>query len=186
MPVQSGAMSAGDALRRIGRGDPDAIQAILDEFGQPLLNYLYRMLGDSWAADDLLQETMVKLIRNAGEIRDEASLKTWLYSVAHNLAVAHLRRKGVERRNRPEAPDGPARPEESLDRTERIEAVQKAVDQIDEPFKTAFILCEMQGLDHESASKIMGCSLKTVSSRLYRAWDRFRALMKPYLLGHGK
>jgi RNA polymerase sigma-70 factor (ECF subfamily) len=174
-------MPSGHLLERLQKGELDAIQSVLDLYGQPLLNYLYRMVGDRWMADDLLQEIMVKLIQNAGSIRDEHSLKTWLYAVAHNHAVGFLRHKKVERTNLPEAPNPPATPTENADRREKIEAVQRAVDSLEEPFKPAFILCEMQGMDHESAARVMECSLKTVSSRLYRAWEKMRVLLRAYL-----
>jgi RNA polymerase sigma-70 factor (ECF subfamily) len=178
-------MEPGPLLTRLRGGDLDAIQAVLDEFGGMLLAYLARMVNDRWAADDLLQDVMVKLIRNAGSIRDEKSLKTWLYSVARNEAVTYLRKHRAEKRNLPEPAVGPESPMEDADRRERIEAVQRAIDALEEPFRTAFVLCEMQGMDHESAARIMECSVKTVSTRLYRAWEKFRTLMRPYLSGTG-
>lgn len=174
-------MDSGHLLQRLRDGELDAIQAVLDQYGQALLTYLYRMLGDRWTADDLLQEIMVKLIQNAGSIRDEKSLKTWLYAVAHNHALGYLRHKKVERTHRPEPPAAPATPVETADRREKVEAVQRAIEQLEEPFKTAFILCEMQGMDHENAARVMECSLKTVSSRLYRAWEKMRVLLRAIL-----
>lgn len=176
-------VDAAGLLGKLAQGDLESIQFVLDQHGQPLLNYLHRMIGDRSAADDLLQEVMVKLIQSAGSIRDEKSLKTWLYTVARNHAVSYLRHRKAVRQNLPEPPAEPMRPDDHADRRERAEAVQRAVDSLDEPFRTAFVLCEMQGMDHENASRIMGCSVKTVSTRLYRAWDRFRGLIKPYLSG---
>jgi len=170
-----------ERLARLRDGDADSLRGVIDEFGPKLLNFVYRMVGDRSAAEDLTQEVFVKLLSHADEIRDERLLGTWLYSVARNHSINHLRSRKTAQRNRPEPPAEPSRPDEAAGRRELAEAVQRALDGLEEPFRTTFVLCVMQEMSYEEAAQAMSCSVKTVSSRLFRARDKFRELMRPYL-----
>lgn len=170
-----------ERLARLCDGDPGGLQSVIDEYGPRLLNFVYRMVGDRWAAEDLTQEVFLKLMTHAKEIRDERYLGTWLYSVARNHAINHLRRRRTAQRNPPEPAAEPVPPDQAAGRRELAGAVQRALDSLDEPFRTTFVLCVMQEMSYEAAARAMGCSVKTVSSRLFRARDKFRQLMRPFL-----
>jgi RNA polymerase sigma-70 factor (ECF subfamily) len=75
----------------------------------------------------------------------------------------------------------PSRPDQVAQRREMLAAVEEAIAALPEKFREAFLLCEMQGLSYEEAAAALGCPLKTVSTRLFRARNRFRKMIETHL-----
>lgn len=80
-----------DLLRRCARGDAAAYRELVERLEKPLVNFLYRFVGERHAAEDLFQETFVRVVRSVGEFRPEASLSTWIFTIARNLALDYLK-----------------------------------------------------------------------------------------------
>ena len=78
---------------RLRRGDAGAFEALFDAYAKPLLGYLTRMLQDRAAAEDALQETMIRVYRRIGHYREEGAFRAWIYRIATNLALTELRRR---------------------------------------------------------------------------------------------
>ena len=94
-----------ELLRRCARGDAAAYRELVERLEKPLINFIYRFVGERHAAEDLFQETFVRVIRGLGEFRPDASLTTWIYTIARNLALDHLK---ARRRHREVSLDHPA------------------------------------------------------------------------------
>lgn len=170
-----------ELVDRLKKGDEAAFREAVDRYGERILNFIYQMIGDRAAAEDLAQDVFVKLYMKAGRIRQASALSTWLYTTARNAAINYLRHRGVVQRVTPIPPRDPATPPAAAESTELRQVIEDAIARIEEPFREALVLCVLQGLSYNEAAAVMGCSPKTVSSRLFRARERFRQLLRPYL-----
>lgn len=92
-------------LRRCARGDVAAYRELVERLEKPLVNFIFRFVGERHVAEDLFQETFVRVVRRLGEFDPRASLSTWIYTIARNLALDHLKAK---RRHREVALDSAA------------------------------------------------------------------------------
>ena len=176
--------------------ETDALQAVafnrvMAEHANALKAFAARMLGDEVAAEDVAQDAFLAYYRHQHEVPDNA-VRPWLFRVARNLCLDQLRRRkfklrlfrDVSRDDEFEMVPVDAqgnRPEEDAQGEEAREAIEKAIAGLPERFREAFVLCEVQGLSYEEAAGIMGCPVKTVSTRLFRARQRFRAAVANHI-----
>jgi RNA polymerase sigma-70 factor, ECF subfamily len=165
------------------QGDEYAFEVLVTRYQNKLVNYLNRLIHDYEMAVDLAQEAFIRVYRNANRYKGEYQFSTWLYRIATNLAIDEMRRR--ERKGRfffynvkegfqqddgtQSLPDLRYSPEKSLDRTEKLERLQAAVDSLPEKYRFAFILKEVQELSYQEISKVLRISLGTVKSRVHRA-----------------
>ena len=165
------------------QGDEYAFEVLVTRYQNKLVNYLNRLIHDYEMAVDLAQEAFIRVYRNANRYKGEYQFTTWLYRIATNLAIDQMRRR--ERKGRfffynvkesfqqddgtRSLPDLRYSPEKSLDRTEKLERLQAAIDSLPEKYRFAFILKEVQELSYQEISKVLRISLGTVKSRVHRA-----------------
>ena len=162
-----------------------AFNRAMAEHADSLKAFAARMLGDELAAEDVAQDAFLALYRHMHQVPDNA-VRPWLFRVTRNLCLDLLRRRKFKLRLfRDVARDDdfelvPADrtsldPAEQAHTEEAREAIEAAIQALPARFREAFLLCEVQGLSYEEAAGIMGCPVKTVSTRLFRARQRFRA-----------
>ncbi|MCB9833000.1 MAG: sigma-70 family RNA polymerase sigma factor [Planctomycetes bacterium] len=177
---------------RVAEGDSGAYETLYQRYKSRILTFVMRYVGDRDWAEDLCQETFLRLYRNPRAFDPRNRFSTWLFTVARNLAIDFLRRKrpatsidaGEDGDYRIE-PAGPEA-ERPVDRTlmrELERRVQDNLNALSDKLREVFILCAMQGLSYEEVAQIVGCPAKTVSSRLARARERFAQSFDPYLAG---
>ena len=169
--------------------DTDALQTaafnrVMAEHSSALKAFAARMLGDELAAEDTTQDAFLAYYRHIHAVPENA-VRPWLFRVTRNLCLDQLRRRkfklrlfrDVQRDDDFElvpADVKGTRPDEAAHTEEARAAIEKAIENLPPRFREAFLLCEVQGLSYEEASGIMGCPVKTVSTRLFRARQRFR------------
>lgn len=169
---------------------PDALELVafnraMAEHADGLKSYAARMLNDSLLAEDVTQDSFLALYRHLSQV-PTAAFRPWLYRVCRNLCLDHLRRRKFKLRlfrdltrddDRPIVPvdEFGDRPDQIAQTREAKQAIDEAIEKLPTRFREAFLLCEIQGLSYEDAASILGCPVKTVSTRLFRARQRFRA-----------
>ena len=168
--------------------EPDALALVafnraLTEHADGLKTFAARMLGDPLAAEDVAQDAFLALYRHLEQVPASA-FRPWLYRVARNLCLDQIRRRkfrlrlfrDVETDDRPHVPADPRsdRPDQIAEAREARERIETAIQELPQRFREAFLLCELQGLSYEDAAAIVGCPVKTVSTRLFRARQRFK------------
>jgi RNA polymerase sigma-70 factor (ECF subfamily) len=176
----AGAVHDSELVSRAASGDRAAWAQLVDRYLGPVSGYAWHMLGDRGEAEDVAQETFVRLM---GKVADwdadgAASLKTWLYRVAINLCIDR-RRKVVPLpvAELPEVPDIHAPgAEERLDR-ERV--VREALDRLPERQRAVLTLVYYQGLSNGEAAAALRISVEAVESLLARARRALRAMLMP-------
>lgn len=171
----------------VARGDEDAFRALMGRHKRAVLNYLFRFVGDEAWAEDLAQETFVRVFRHASRYDAERSFSIWVLRIARNLAFDHLRARKTEARaltavqaqTRESAPAN-AGPEALALRREAERALEAALASLPENFRDVLVLCDVQGLSYQEAAEITETPVKTVSTRLFRARNELRRAYREY------
>jgi len=176
-------------MERLAHGHDAALNALMERHSGPVFQFLYRMLGDEQDANDLTQETFVRIYRHR-ERFDGGKFTTWLYTIAGNLARNEYRRRGrhpvVSLNAKSDDSEGtlnnvlPASnpgPREAAEAQEQHEAVRAAVAELPEELREALVLCEWEEMSAADAAAVLQTTSRAVESRLYRA----RRLLKEKL-----
>ncbi len=165
--------------------DPEFQRQALEHL-DALYNFAVYLTRNGSEAEDLVQETYLRAFRFSHRFQPGTHLKAWLFQILRNtfLTFYHQRERepalsedGIPDGSRPmfhEAPDPGRTSVETRADLERVLA------QVPEEFRTAFLLAEMEGLPLEDVAHIMGCPVGTVKSRIFRAKERLRELLKDY------
>ena len=160
-------------------GDENAYIILVNRYKDKLINFIYHYLKDSESAEDIVQETMIKLYQKKHYYKEIAKFSTWLYTIAKNLANTELRK----RKNRKitllshfskddktyEIPSDDLEIGQQVQTDVVNEIIKKAVNQLSEKFKTVIILRDIQEISYEEISEIIGIPIGTVKSRINRA-----------------
>jgi len=176
-------------------GEKRAFGELVERYQVRLLNFIYRTIGDRDRAEDLVQETFVRVYRHLHRFDQSKKFSTWVYTIASNLAKNELRnrsrnplvlfqtiKKNWEADHRPlEWEDNTYRPDDLYRKRHLREMVERAVAQLPEHHRVVFVLREMEGKTYEEISEITGVNLGTVKSRLNRARNNFAQIIGPML-----
>ncbi len=172
-------------VRRLKARDPRAFEMLVERYQEPVLNFLYRMIGNRLEAEDLAQEVFIAVFKKIDSFRGEASLQTWIYRIASN--DVKNRRKYMGRRPFDTLPPGigadraadddggsvmstrPSRPDELLEGYQMERRIQRAIGELEEEQRLILVLRDIQNETYDSIAEITGLALGTVKSRLHRA-----------------
>lgn len=161
---------------------PPSFQQVAQELSQPLLRYLHRYAGDRAAADDLLQETLLRIARGLPEFAGRASLKTWAFSIATHVAADYFRKpeRSLQILEVDEAtPSFDIRDtDERLIVDEMNACVRQVIDGLPEDYRSALVLHDLEGLTAEQIAEICGCSLASAKIRIHRARLRLKEALR--------
>jgi len=168
--------SDGELLRRCRTGDQAAWGDLVARHTRRVFGLAYRFVGRVDEAEDLTQETFVKVYQNLDRYNEtDGSFPTWLMTVARNQAIDHYRRRKEERLRRTDEPDGMdtlTSPEEGphrkMEREERVQMVRRGLRTLPLDLREPLVLCDLQGLPYEEAATILQIPLGTVKSRINR------------------
>ena len=174
-----------DLVRRVGQGDPAAIQAMVARKLPRMLALAQRMLGDAVEAEDVAQEALVRAWRQAPRwVGGKAKFDTWLHRVALNLCYDRLRRRREtptdsvpERRD-----EGPA-PDRGLIAADTGAAVNRALAALPERQREAIVLCHYQELSNIEAAALMQVSVEALESLLSRGRRALRTALASHRPG---
>jgi RNA polymerase sigma-70 factor (ECF subfamily) len=181
-------------MERLAAGHDAALNDLMERHATPLFHFLCRMLGNEDDANDLAQETFVRVFRARRNFRTNEIFSTWLYTIAANLARNHFRWRSRHPNVSLEAESPgsgqtlgstiPARdpaPNEQTLVAERASAVRAAVGRLPDDMREAIVLCEWEERSVAEAAAILETTPKAVESRLYRARQILRERLKSWL-----
>jgi RNA polymerase sigma-70 factor (ECF subfamily) len=174
-------------------GDQRAFGELVRRYDTRLLNFVYRTIGDRERAQDLVQETFVRVYRHIERFDLSKKFSTWIYTIASNLAKNELRnrsrnplvlfqtiKKNWDADHRPlEWEDTQYKPDDLFRKRHLREKVEEAVKELPEHHRIVFVLRELEGKTYEEIAEITGCNLGTVKSRLNRARNNFAQIIAP-------
>jgi RNA polymerase sigma-70 factor, ECF subfamily len=173
-----------ELMQRTAKGDPSAFRSLSDEHLGSIMNFAYRMLHDRAEAQDIAQETFLRLWKDAGRYEPRARVGTWLHRIAHNLCIDRLRR-GKERPS-DLLDEQPSSQElgELLAEKRTADAVELALASLPERQRAAIVLVYHQGLANTDAAEVMGVGVDALESLLARGRQGLRQKLA-YLSGEG-
>jgi len=161
------------------QGDQSAIEKLYHRFKTPVFNLAYRYTRDGAAAEDILQDVFIKVFTHIDDITSAATFPAWVYRVAINASLSHLRVRNRHRIVPLAAIEG--RLEEAsydADTSHLRKPIEDAVETLSERLKSVFLLHDVQGFKHEEIAGILGCSTGTSKSYLFKARMRIRKRLK--------
>jgi RNA polymerase sigma-70 factor, ECF subfamily len=167
-----------ELMRRTASGDAAAFRALADLHLSKIMNFAYRMLHDRAEAEDVAQESFLRLWKEAGRFEGKAKVSTWLHTVAHNLCIDRLRRR--REKPMPEAIDEARSSNEPgglLDRKRTAAVVEEALAQLPERQRAAITLVHYQGLGNIEAAEVLGVEVEAIESLLARGRRALRAAL---------
>ena len=171
-------MTADDAdlVGRARAGDQIAFARLFEQYHQPILNYLHRMLGDRALAEDLTQDTFIKAYNALQSTRDDLAFKPWLYRIAHNTAISSLRRKKIVQWI-PFGPSHDTAHNRSVEGTVgRREDIQQVLDKLPRHYAAVLLLRHYQGLSLAETAAALDITENAAKLRLFRARKAFAEL----------
>ena len=165
-----------------------AFEVLVHRYKNPLMNFVYRFLGDYESCTDVVQETMIRLYRNKDSYKSVAKFSTWIYTIAGNLARTEYQRRrrrnffsinsyGEENENY-EIPDERYRPDVITDSGIKDKIIQEALLQVSASYREAVILRDIQEMSYEEIAEIMGITVGTVKSKINRGRAQLQILLK--------
>ncbi len=177
------ALEVDEVVWRAQRGDRVAFGELFRRHRSDVARLVFRMLGPTSDADDVIQEVFLQVHRSLGEFRGQAKFSTWLHRVTVNV-VLMVRRAA---RSRPvfvgepladQEPDRGLAPDEGAARQARIEAFRRLLDRLPDKKRTVFILLEIEGLPPAEIAEIVGAPVLTVRTRLFYARRELAEMMR--------
>lgn len=181
-------------VERARHGNGEAFAELARRHRERIYALMIRMTRNHCDADDLTQEAFLTAYRGLGSFNGRSSFYTWLYRIAVNLSLNHLKKRGRDKGsvsfderlfggNEPRSPG--SSPEETSVRVELGERLERAIDGLPDLFKATFLLVTRQGLSHAEAAAVLGCTEKTISWRMHKARKKLRASLAPFAGGGG-
>ena len=173
-----------DLVTRAVAGREESFEELVRRYQRPIAAYVYRMVGDYEAALDLTQEVFIKVYNSLSRYRSEFKFSTWIYKIAHNCAVDHLRRYGTREQSLTAEFEGEPRelpiksrrlsPEQESERRERREEIEHVVGQLPSAYRELILLRHSHDMSYDEIAEVTGLPLGTVKNRLFRAREVMR------------
>jgi RNA polymerase sigma-70 factor (ECF subfamily) len=173
-----------DVVARCRRGEIGAFEELYKRYGSRVYTVAYRMTGSAADAEDLVQDVFLQAYRRLDSYRGEAALGTWLHRLAVNACLDYVRSKQGRRQRVTDAMEdldaleapaaGPWRAGAELDRLD----LDRAIAQLPPSYRRAFLLHDVEGLEHHEVGAVLGIAEGTSKSLLFKARTRLRTLLR--------
>jgi RNA polymerase sigma-70 factor (ECF subfamily) len=158
-----------ELMRRTANGDAAAFRKLADEHLTKIMNFAYRLLHNRTDAEDVAQETFLRLWKDANRYEPKARVTTWLHRIAHNLCVDRLRGKREQPSEALDEERSSLEPGGLLDRKELATEVERALAELPERQRAAITLVHYQGLTNLEAADVLAVGVEALESLLARA-----------------
>jgi len=179
-----------DVVTRAKQGDEAAYRELLRRYERPVFALLYRMVRDRALAEDLAQDTFVKILNGLRSYRPEFKFSSWVFKIANNAAIDHLRRRAVDTISLHGSPDAvtperiaattldlPDRRETPLEEVEARElgsAIERAIGRLRPEYRSCILLRHVEGHSYDEISQMLDLPLGTVKTYIHRARNELR------------
>ncbi|PYV44641.1 MAG: RNA polymerase subunit sigma-24 [Acidobacteria bacterium] len=176
-----------ELMLKVKHGDRDAFSVLVQRYRKPLMNFIYRFTANLAESEDLTHDVFLKVFQSAPKYEPKASLCTWLYRIATNAALNHLRDRIPQlscsleddleegsNHTRNEIRDPRGLIEDELIEQERVDQIRKAVAGLPENQRLALILTKYQELSLKETAEVLKCSEAAVKSLIFRAYSTLR------------
>lgn len=175
-------------IARAQSGDREAFGLIFEHHHRFVFKFVYAMIGERAAAEELTQETFLGAYKNIHSLRGDAALRTWLCGIAKNLVYKSFRSRGKEFAQSDDdietldiSGNENAAPDREFLSKELNSKISRALEKLDEDKRIVFTLKELQHLSYKEIAEITGHAIPKLKTDLHRAKIEMRASLRPYL-----
>ncbi len=173
-------------VNELKKGEKEAFRKLYENYHQKIYSTAITMLGNAEDAEDAVQEIFMKIYRKVSNFNGKSKIGTWLYRIAVNVCIDHVRRGKAQRSKsfsvEEESLINLRENSEEVERSAILSEVnrlpKKAIAQLSPKLRAVVVLRDLQGMAHSEIADILGCSKGTVSSRLNRGRLKLRALLR--------
>jgi len=171
-------------------GREDAYRELIKRYERPVFSLIYRMVRDTETAEDLAQETFIKVLNNVDRYRPEFKFSSWLFKIANNITIDHLRRRQLDTISIEGAPDavtgeriratavtvasGGESPLEELESKEIGASIEEAIAKLRPEYRACIILRHVEDYSYDEIAEIVKLPLGTVKTYIHRARQELR------------
>ncbi|MBP3958469.1 sigma-70 family RNA polymerase sigma factor [Gemmata sp. G18] len=170
-------------------------ELVFREYAPRIFNLARRMLGNDADAEDVTQDVLLQVVRKLDTFRGDSQISTWLHRVTVNAALAHRAKRANRQKHESgdladdaletAAPETEVKrwnlpPDEPVLAAEQQAIIEKAINELPEPFRDVYLLADVEGLPNSDIGTMLGLSVPAVKSRLHRARMRMRDLLAPH------
>ena len=158
---------------------------IYDQHYNPVRKFILAYVKDEWVADDLIQETFIKVQKNLKTIKDPSKTSSWIFRIAYNLCHDHYRqskRAALNQGNLQQeiVPFKEAVIQKELEQQQMGECVQDKMDLLPPDYRSVLILSDIMAFSHKEIAEILEISVSNVKVRIHRARKKFRAILEEH------
>ncbi len=174
----------GEIVQAVLAGDVERYAVLVARYRDRYGRYAARMLGSRDAAEDAVQDALVRAFDRLADCREPAKFGGWLFLILRNRCFAERRKRQREGRlleNGDEAVAGPERSDGAVERRERVGALQRALGELTPEQREAFVLKHVEGMPYEAIARLTGATVASLKMRMHRAYDRLRELLKEHV-----
>lgn len=168
-------------------GREDSFEELVRRYQRPIISYVFRIVGEYDASLDVTQEVFIKVYNSLNRYSRDYKFSTWLYRIAHNAAIDHLRRNPANKQSiETDNPDGTSQiqiessrptPEQDQERSECRSEIEAVVKCLPPAYRDLIVLRHSRDLSYEEIAAVTGLPLGTVKNRLFRAREMMRGLL---------
>jgi RNA polymerase sigma-70 factor (ECF subfamily) len=166
-----------ELIKRSRKGDSNAMEAVYERFNRPLFNLIYRYTSNREIAEDLLQDVFIKIFTNLPSLRKTETFIGWMYRIAINTCFGYLRGSRSQHQRTIALNDVKGQiGDTAFKSSDRIikKSLDNAIHSLPNRMKTVFLLHDVQGFKHEEIAPMLGCSVGTSKSQLFKARMKIR------------
>jgi len=168
-------------------GDTGSFEELVGRYRNQVFNFILRLLGSRDDAEDILQDTFMKVYQSLPRYQKRARFASFLFTIAHNLSMNRInyrKRSLLKLETLSQSSDTKS----TMDRTPDAElredeisiVVHRAIDKLPPKYRAALVLSEFEGFSYKQIGQVLNCSVGTVKSRIFRARDLLRGHLKDY------
>jgi RNA polymerase sigma-70 factor, ECF subfamily len=164
-------------LLRVAERDEAAFSLLYERVRKPIFSFIYRMVGNQALAEDLLADVLFQVWENASQFRGESKAMTWLFTIARNRVISHLRKRShdqLDENRMDEMVDPAPSPSTILGDLERQKIMLGLLDRLNVEHREVLLLAYYQGMSLNEMSEVLDCSETTIKSRMFHARTKLR------------
>lgn len=180
-------------MARVARGRQDAFEVLVSRYGDAVVTFCYTFVRSREVAEDLAQETFLRVYRNAGRYRPLAKFTTWLYRIAANLSINEVKKRKLRRAFSLDEPAGSnsdgtriverlagdsAQPLDEAELHEANAIVEKAIERLPEDQRTTLVMVEYHNMSYREIAEILGVTVSAIKMRVKRAREMLREMLR--------
>jgi RNA polymerase sigma factor (sigma-70 family) len=167
-------------MREVRDGDVAKLGLLFERHHAGLFDFFCRTLGDRPAAEDLVQEVFIRVLKYRRTYRDEGRFQTWLFHIARNVRIDHVRKRQPDQlmADAPEPAAEGAGVAATIEAAQEVERLRQALMRLPDDRRELVVLAKYRGLSHDQIAAVLRVEPGTVRVRLHRALKQLRALVE--------